>query len=340
MSDAGAGVNLELAYPKALQRVAEVLRTRSDAALACHVSPDGDALGSTLGFLHLAEQAGMSVTAGWPEPFAVAHHYRSVPGLDRAVSSAAFPAEPTCMVTFDCGSLGRLGELRSSAMYAREHGELIVLDHHRTNDCYGTINAINPSYAATAVVVRELARLLDWPLTNHAAWCLYVGLVTDTGRFQYASVTPEVFTLAEELTSFGLPVPRICRELFDEHRFSYLQLAAHALARAELDQTLGLVSSVVTEADFARFGVTYGEAEGLIDWVRTAAEADVACVLKESQGCVHVSLRSVDVFDVGSVAMALGGGGHRLAAGFSSTESASDVLRAVKREIARVREAQ
>ena len=140
------------------------------------------------------------------------------------------------MLTFDCGSLNRLNELAKPATFARESGELIVIDHHTTNEYFGSINLIDSQAAATAVVVRELARRMDWALTREAAWCLYVALVADTGRFQYASTTASVFALAEELTSFDLPVSQISRELSEEHRFAYLQLAAKALGRAELDR--------------------------------------------------------------------------------------------------------
>jgi bifunctional oligoribonuclease and PAP phosphatase NrnA len=213
----------------------------------------------------------------------------------------------------------------------------VVLDHHVSNDAYGSINAISPTAAATAVVVRELARELGWELNYKAAWCLYVGLVTDTGKFQYQSVTPAVFALAEELSSFGLPLARISRELFDEHRFSYVRLAADALSRAELDEARGFVSTSVSLLDLQRFGVAYEEAEGLIDWVRSTAEAEVACVLKEAPEGFRVSLRSVELVDVGAIAAALGGGGHRLAAGFTMRASVDEVRAAVVRELDRQR---
>ena len=318
---------------KAAQTVRSAERNGTALALACHVSPDGDALGSMLGFVHLAEAAGIEIVCSWPSPHAVANHYRSIPGLDRAVPSSEFPKSPPAMVTFDCGSLGRLSELKPSALYAASHGELVVLDHHVSNDAYGTINAISPKAPATAAVVRELARELGWELNEKAAWCLYVGLVTDTGKFQYQSVTPEVFGLAQELASFGLPLAQISRELFDEHRFAYVRLAADALSRAELDERRGFVSTSVSLADLARFGVGYDEAEGLIDWVRTTAEAEVACVLKEAPEGFRVSLRSVDVVDVGAIAAALGGGGHRLASGFTMRASLDEVRAAVIREL-------
>jgi bifunctional oligoribonuclease and PAP phosphatase NrnA len=328
-------------YPLELSKAAEVVRSAVDAgttlALACHVSPDGDALGSLLGFAHLADACGLKTVSAWPNPYAVAHHYRSLPGLERGIAANEFPAQPQVMMTFDCGSLGRLVELKPAAQHAAAHGQLVVLDHHVSNDAYGSINAISPTAAATAVVVRELARELGWELNYKAAWCLYVGLVTDTGKFQYQSVTPAVFALAEELSSFGLPLARMSRELFDEHRFSYVRLAADALSRAELDDARRFVSTSVSLEDLERFGVAYEEAEGLIDWVRSTAEAEVACVLKEAPEGFRVSLRSVELVDVGSIAAALGGGGHRLAAGFTMRASLDEVRAAVVRELDRQR---
>jgi bifunctional oligoribonuclease and PAP phosphatase NrnA len=328
-------------YTGELSKAADVVRAVSDAgttlALACHVSPDGDALGSLLGFAHLADAAGIKTISAWPNPHAVAHHYRSIPGLDRGLTSSEFPEQPPVMMTFDCGSLGRLVELKPAAQHAAAHGQLVVLDHHVSNDAYGSINAISPTAAATAVVVRELARELGWELNHKVAWCLYVGLVTDTGKFQYQSVTPAVFALAEELSSFGLPLARISRELFDEHRFAYVRLAADALSRADLDEERRFVSTSVSLADLERFGVGYDEAEGLIDWVRSTAEAEVACVLKEAPEGFRVSLRSVELVDVGAIAAALGGGGHRLASGFTMRASVAEVRAAVLRELDRQR---
>src|SRR5438105_13131193 len=206
-----------------LDRAAAAIEGASAVALACHVTPDGDALGSMLALHHLCRAAGKPSVASWPDPFVVAPHYTYLPGLDLTTKPADFPAAPEVMVTFDCGSLARLGEL---AWPAEAAGELIVVDHHATNDRFGTVNVIDPDAAASAVVVRRLAERLGWPLTRDAAVCLYTGLVTDTGRFQYDNTTPAVFELACELASFDLPIAAITRQLFEEHRFAYLQLVA------------------------------------------------------------------------------------------------------------------
>lgn len=322
-----------------LGRAAELLAAADNVALACHVIPDGDALGSSLAVHHLCLQAGKQSVVSWPDPFVVGGQYRSTPGLGLAVPAARFPIQPSLMMTFDCGSMARLNELSAPARWAAENGELVVVDHHATNDRYGSVNLIDASAAATAVVVRQLAAKLGWPLNRDAAWCLYAALVTDTGRFQHSTTLPAVFALAEELASFGLPVARISRELFEEHRFAYLQLAARAIARAQLDLRLGFVETWVEQADLDHFGVRYEEIEGLIDWVRTTSEAEIACVCKQVGDEVRVSLRAVSSVDVGAIAARLGGGGHRLAAGFTARGPLVEVRAAVRREVDLVRQA-
>lgn len=302
-----------------LERVAEAVTTARAVALACHVHPDGDALGSLLAFHLLCRAHGVASVASWGEPFAVAPHYRFLPGLDLASPPGDFPADPELMITFDCGSRYRLGELATAATAA---GDLVVLDHHHDNDRYGSINVVDTTAASTATVVRHLAATLGWALDHDAALNLYVGLVTDTGRFQYPNTTREVFTLAQELAGHGLALGTITRELFEKHRFAYLRLAAESLGRAHLDLEHRFVVAWVTTEDLARYGVNFDETEGLIDLVRRTAEADVSCVLKEAPGeGLRVSLRSVTGIDVGRVAARLGGGGHHFMSGFVSQES-------------------
>ena len=297
-------------------------------ALACHVNPDGDALGSMLGLFHVLRAAGREVVASFPSPFVVAPHYRELPGLELLTPPDAFPSEPDVMVTFDCGSSGRLGDLEPAAKAARE---LVVLDHHVSNTRFGTINVVDPGAAASGVIVRRLVLELGLPLTNDAAVALYAALVCDTGRFQYETTTPSVFDLARELVTFDVPIARLSRMLFEEHRFAYLKVLGEALAGAELDVERRFVSTVVTQDMLQRHGVTLEEIEGLIDIVRRATEADVTCVLKEDvDGSIRVSLRSLGDVDVREIAVANGGGGHRYAAGFESTDPAAEVLERIR----------
>ncbi len=305
-------------FDAALDRAAKTIDAAESVVLMCHVTPDGDALGSMLGLHHALLAAGRSSVASFPDPFVIAPHYRDLPGLELITRPADVPDHNALVVTFDCGALGRLANLREKAEAA---DELIVVDHHVSNERYGTINVIDPHAAASGVVVRDLIRAMNLPLTREVAFCLYTALVCDTGRFQYESTTSGVFNLAAELLEFDLPVSTLSRTLFEEHSFAYLQLLAEALASATLVPEKSFVWTSVTQALLARHGVTMEEVEGLIDIIRRTAEADVACVLKEDvDGTVKVSLRSVGATDVERVATVNGGGGHRFAAGFTSRD--------------------
>ena len=236
---------------------------------------------------------------------------------DQLAKPEDFPVAPDVMVTFDCGSLARLADLAPAASAA---GTLIVIDHHISNECYGTINVVEPDAAASGWVVQQLIDELGLPLTRDAAVCLYAALVCDTGRFQYETTTPAVFDLARRLTEFDVPIARLSRALFEEHRFAYLKLLGEALEAAELVREQRFVWTAVTQDMLKRHDVTLDEVEGLIDIVRRTSEAEVTCVLKEeADGSVRVSLRSLGDVDVRRIAEVNGGGGHRFAAGFTST---------------------
>jgi bifunctional oligoribonuclease and PAP phosphatase NrnA len=318
---------MSTALGSTLDQAADAIAAAPSLALACHHTPDGDALGSMLALHHLALAAGKQSVASWPEPFDVPPHYTFLPGLELTTKPADFPAEPDLMVTFDCGSLGRLAELAPAAQRAHQ---LIVVDHHSTNDGYGTVNLIDPDAAASAVVVRHLLARLGWDLNREAAQCLYTGLVCDTGRFQYDCTTPAVFELAKELARFDLPIGAMNRQLFEEHRLAYLRLAGVALQRAEYDGDRRFVASWVTAADLAEYGVGLDETEGLIDLLRRTTEADISAVLKETPDGTKASLRSVNGYDVGELAIEFGGGGHRSAAGFVSPLPVRELLAALR----------
>ena len=299
-----------------MQAAVAAVAGADQVTLVCHVNPDGDALGSTLGLLHVLRAAGRNVTASFPNPFIIAPHYQLLPGLDLLTPPAEVPAEPEVMVTFDCGSLDRLGDLEPNAKAAQE---LVVIDHHISNTRYGSINVIDPDAAASGLIALQLVDGLGLPLNRDAAVCLYAALVCDTGRFQYDTTTPAVFDMARRLTEFDVPVAELSRSLFEEHRFAYLQLLGDALHNAELVREQRFVWTAVTQEMLGRHGVEMEEIEGLIDILRRTSEAEVTCVLKEEvDGTIRVSLRSLGDVDVRRVAEAHGGGGHRFAAGFTS----------------------
>jgi len=301
-------------------RARELLLAAEEPVLACHVSPDGDALGSMLALAHALCRLGRRFCATFSEPFLVPETLSGLPGLDLLRPPDAVPARPALLVTFDTGSADRLGSL---APLAGAADEVLVLDHHASNTGFGTCSLLDRSAAATAVVAAELIDRLGVELDVDIAACLYTGLVADTGSFKFAATTPAVHLLAARLLATGIRHDLISRQLWDTRPFGYLPLLGTVLRRAVLEPDavsgLGLTWTYSTLDDLVALGLGADQVEGVIDVVRTAREAEVACVVKEVEdGELVVSLRSKGRVDVGAVCVALGGGGHRFAAGFTA----------------------
>ncbi len=302
----------------AWERAVGLISEADEVALACHISPDGDALGSMLAVGFVLRSMGKRVAASFGDrDFTVPRLLRFLPGQDMLVPPDRYPAEPDLMITFDSPSIARLGLLEGSVRRART---LIVVDHHPSNEGFGTVDLIDARAAATAMLAEQLIYRLGGSLDRDIATCLYAGLVTDTGSFRHSSTSPAAHQMAARLVATGLHTDEIARELWDRAPFGYLKVLAAALGRVTLDD--GLVWTYVTRVDRAAYGLPYTELEGIIDVVRRTDEADVAAVLKEDdQGAWQVSTRSKGRIDVAHVCAALGGGGHHNAAGFTSYDS-------------------
>jgi phosphoesterase RecJ-like protein len=193
------------------------------------------------------------------------------------------------------------------------------------------VRLVDPDAAATAQLVHELLGRLGWAVTKPIAEALYVGLVTDTGRFQYSSTTPAVHRLAADLLSAGVEPAGIGQRLYEEVPFGYLTVVSRVLGRARLETPPGLVWSTIGPDDLAAAGVSWEAVDSLIDLLRIAREAGVACLLKELRpGVVKGSLRSRGVADVAAVAASFGGGGHRNAAGFTTDRPVEQVIERIR----------
>ena len=299
------------------EQAVAALRGADDVALACHVGPDGDALGSMLALTLALRSLGKRTTASWgSEPFQVPSQYAFLPGQEALSNPAKFPESPKLLVTFDTGSAARLGSL---APCAENAACVLVVDHHVTNTRYGDINLVDADAAASAVLVAELVDRLGVPLDRDIAACLYTGLTTDTGSFKFAATTPAVHELAARLLATGMRHDEISRVIWDTNAFSYLKLLAVLLDRATLEQENGFVWTWLSNDDLTSHGLALEDVEGAIDLVRTAQEAEIALVMKQGlDGLWSASMRSKGHVDVGAIAVEFGGGGHRFAAGFTS----------------------
>ncbi|MBV9097002.1 MAG: bifunctional oligoribonuclease/PAP phosphatase NrnA [Frankiaceae bacterium] len=302
----------------------------SDATLVCHVAPDGDALGSMLGLARVLRSRGVDVTCTWgDERWAVPAPYTWLPDIETVVPPSAVPSAPSLLVVLDTASRDRLGVLGARADAC---GALLVIDHHAHNSGLDGVQLIDPAAAATAVVVEELCRRMGAVLDVEAATLLYVGLVTDTGSFQHSVTTPAVHAVAGRLLAAGVQPDAVAQQLWGSRPFGFARVLGAALSRLSLDPSAaggrGLVWTWTSTSDLATAGLGLDEIEPVIEAVRAVREADVAAVFKQDvDGSFRVSTRSRGATDVGAACVALGGGGHRMAAGFTSYDDVDTTAR-------------
>jgi bifunctional oligoribonuclease and PAP phosphatase NrnA len=308
----------------------ELLRAASDATLVCHVAPDGDALGSMLALARVLRRRGVDVTCTWGDArWSVPTSYRWLPGIDTVARPADVAgSSPNLLVVLDTGSRDRLGVLQPLADRARD---IVVVDHHAHNAGLGGLHLVDSRAAATAVVVEELIRRLGEELDETTATCLYTGLVTDTGSFQHSVTTPAVHALAGRLLAAGVQPDDVGRRLWGTRPFGFVRVLGAAMSRATLEPDAaagrGLAWTWTTPTDLSTAGIDMDEIEALIEVVRQVDEADVAAVFKgDVDGSFRVSTRSRGGTDVGAACAALGGGGHRLAAGFTSRDDVETTI--------------
>jgi phosphoesterase RecJ-like protein len=298
--------------------LAEAADARATVVLSGHVQPDADALGSTLALAEGLRRRGARVLTTFPDPFTLPASLSWLPGAEGLVPSSAVPTSPDVFVSLDAASPGRLGEL---AALLDDAGTSVVVDHHASNPGFGDVRLIDAGAPATVTLVAELLDELGVTLDAQLATCLYAGLAADTGSFRFGNTRPETHELAARLLASGIDHSDISRRLFDTAPFGWLGLLSVVTGRAVLEPDVGagLVWTWSSTAEAAEHGLPGEQLEALVDVVRSTEEADVACVLKgQDDGSWSVSLRSRGRTDVAKVAMALGGGGHVLAAGYSS----------------------
>jgi phosphoesterase RecJ-like protein len=293
------------------------------------VNPDADALGSMLGLSNHLRAMGKQTVCSFPnDPFEPPRWAPMLPGTEALVPPSAFPEDPPVMVTCDVASLDRLASLGGAAVRAKT---LIWIDHHVTNDGLGTIPIVDPSASSTCELVWRLVKEIGGQIQIETAMCLYAGLVTDTGRFQYAAVKPDTLRLAAELREFPFEHTRLVQALYEDNGVAYLGLLGIALGRVRVEPEADLVWTYLTRADLEASDVHPGETDDLIDVVRTAREADVAAVIKQQRdGRFKVSLRSRGGHDVAAAASRFGGGGHRLASGYTSSQGLVATVESLK----------
>ena len=317
------------------EQVLQRLRADSAFVLATHESPDGDALGSLVGMQGLLRQLGKdSEIYIAPDDLPLPLEYRMFE-LENLIQTPPADIARRTVVFLDCGNIDRI-----SASVLRDGAHLVNIDHHHDNTLFGTINYVQPFASCTAEIVWDLAHDLGVAITPQVAEALYVGLITDTGRFMYENTGARAHVMAAELIEAGVDVPGVYQRLYEEVPPEKLALLAIALGNVERYDDGELTLAALDAADFAAAGAEEAYSEGIIDHLRAVQGTKVAVLVREllsgdRKGQHKVSLRATDDdVDVSAIARAQGGGGHRRAAGFSTALAPEELTAFLRASVA------
>jgi phosphoesterase RecJ-like protein len=315
------------------QEVLDELRAADKLFLTTHENPDGDALGSLRAMQLVLEALGKdSVMFMAHEEFPLPREYRHMPFNDVLAEPPPDMGE-RLVVFLDCGNMDRM-----PVDFIKESGARIVnIDHHHDNTRFGDVNLVKGDASCTAEIVYALARELGVEVTRQLGEALYIGLVTDTGKFMFENTTPAAHRMAAELIAAGVQPQVIHQRLYEGLPFSRIQLLARALAAVQRFDGGALTLTHLTRDDFAHSEADESDSEGIVDHMRQVEGTLVAGLIREllsNGGRRKVSLRATDErVDVSQIARGFGGGGHRQAAGFTTDMELHELIERLRSEV-------
>lgn len=300
----------------------EKIEAASTILISGHIRPDGDCAGSTLGLWnYICDNYPEKSAAVYLEP--LSNNLRFLPGAEKILTESELPETVDLFVSLDSSTPDRLGAAEKYLTLASDN---MVIDHHVTNPGFGSENVVNGDASSACEVLYEL--LDEKKLTKASAICLYTGIIHDTGVFKYQATSERTMQIAGHLMSYGIDTAKLIDESFYEKTWLQTKLAAFAVSKAELSEDGKISSTILTTEDLKRFGATSMDTEGIIDQLRLAKGVLVAIFGREdAPDTFKFSMRSKSVVDVSSIAHALGGGGHKFAAGVTLTGKSEDLVK-------------
>jgi phosphoesterase RecJ-like protein len=315
-------------------QLVDELRRADKLLLTTHENPDGDALGSLLGMHLVLEQLGKdSLMFLAANQFPLPYEYQRMP-LGSVAHELPEDINERTVLFLDCGNIDRT----PVHFLQNSHLHVLNVDHHHDNTRFGTVNLVVPDASCAAQIVYDLAKELGVTITPELAEALYIGLVTDTGKFMFENTTPEAHVMASELIEAGVQPHMVHRKLYEELPFARLQLLARALNNVHRFDDGALTLTHIKREDFADTGATESDSEGVVDHMRQVEGTIMAGLVREliaRPGERKVSLRSTDGrIDVSIIARGLGGGGHRQAAGFTTDLPFDELVEKLRAEMA------
>ena len=309
----------------AIDEVIAELQQATKLLLTTHENPDGDALGSLLAFNEMMQSLGKdTVMFMSAKNFPLPHEYQALP-IEGVQNEPPPDMDERIAVFLDCGNIDRM----PVDFLQREGQHIVNIDHHHDNTRFGTVNLVVADASCTAEILWDLARELGVTITPTMGEALYVALITDTGRFMYDNTTARSHQMASELIEAGVDVAAVYRQLYQDLPFPRVQLLARALSRVERYDDDRITVTHLKRSDFGETGAIESDSEGIVDHLRSVEDTAVAVLTREllDREGRKISLRATDArVDVSVIARELGGGGHRQAAGATTTLPLDELL--------------
>jgi bifunctional oligoribonuclease and PAP phosphatase NrnA len=303
-----------------------------------HENPDGDAVGSMSAAAHVLRALGKEVRTYIHEDSTIPHEvsFLDTEGLERRLDAQT--VDGWTVLALDCGNERRIGPGWDEIL--RRAATVIDVDHHHDNSRFGDVNLVDGHASSTAEILYHVFTSLGATITRPVAEALYVGLVTDTGRFQYRTTSPDALRLAAALVEAGADVHRVFELVFESVQYGKAKLLGRVLDHAEMFMGDELLISYVTREDLQAIAGDEATTEGLIDYLRAVEGVQVAALIREqvplADGTItpnRVSLRSRGAIDVSVIARKSRGGGHKQAAGFSHPGDVGEIRQFIISEV-------
>lgn len=321
-------------YNAQLLSAKQFIETHDHFLVVSHIHPDGDAASSTCAVGLLLKQLDKQYTLINEGP--VPEKFHPICGSDNILNLKELGEFPNyeAVIAVDCADYSRMGDI---GRYIPDHIPLLNIDHHPTNDCYGTAFIVQPNAAATAEILYDLIELMDIQWTKQLSNCIYTGILTDTGGFRYSNTSPKVLKMASHLLEYGAKASELAESLLEETSRAHVEILKRALNTLSFSENHQIAWVIVKKEDMWETKAKHEDLEGIVNYPRNIHGVEVGIMFKEmNDGTVKCSFRSAGKIDVSAVAQSFGGGGHVRASGATLQGSVDEVIQKVVKEVKRV----
>lgn len=304
----------ELIDPTLLAQAMALIEPAQRIALLAHERPDGDCLGSALGFAHILRQMGKTCIAACADP--APRSFSFLPGID-ALSNTLGGEDFDLVIALDAGELSRYGALYEQHRAYLDAATILNIDHHISSAGCGQVNIIDPISAATGELLVLFQQQAQLPLTKDAATCLLTGIITDTASFQYSSTTPRTLEAGAALLQAGAVPETIVRPIFRSRPLAQVRLNARVVDRARTAANGQLIWSYSDEEMLAETGATPDMDNNFSGMLRDIEGVKIAAFFKNygEPAITRLSLRTAEPYNAATICLRYSGGGHARAAG-------------------------